>query len=138
MVRLPRFLRTFLIIGATVLATEWVHWQFGTRSGIHLRVDSLSDVAGGDTSVTEAEFELYVTALETMHENHGLSVEDAAESEGMTLDTFRDIERRVQANDLLVERTRESLKRKAEIVGPSRLATIVSASRDEEERDPEL
>lgn len=139
MMRLPGFVRTVLVIGATVLATEGVHWQLGSGSTVDLPgVDSLSDVAGGGAAVTEAEFEIYVRALETMHENHGLSVEDAADSEGLTLDEFRDIERRVQMNDVLVDRTRESLKRKAEIVGPSRLATIVSASREAAERDPEL
>lgn len=139
MMRLPGFVRTVLVIGATVLTTEWVHWQLGSGSTVDLPgVDSLSDVGGGDAAVTEAEFEIYVRALETMHENHGLSVEDAADGEGLTLDEFRDVERRVQMNDVLVDRTRESLKRKAEIVGPSRLATIVSASREAAEQDPEL
>jgi len=129
-----------LLVAATVLVTEWVHLRFGSHGFSPLpEIDSLSDVGPQSLhDVTESEFERYVKALEAMQVDHGLGVEGAAKAEGMTLEAFREIERRVQRNESLVVRTRESLKRKAEDLGQqydSRRAQAAPPTRTESEPD---
>ena len=129
--RLSRILRPLFLIAATVVATEWLHQRFGSPHDRGLpELDSLSDLIGAPPdAVTEAEFERYTRVLEGMQADHTLSVEHAAERESVTLEQFRELERRVQRNDALVERVREALKRKAENLWDSRHAELATPTR---------
>lgn len=131
MSRLSRVLRPLLLIVATVVATEWLHQRYGSARDPQLpALDSLSDlVASSSDAVTEAEFERYTRVLEGMQADHTLSVEQAAERESVTVEQFREMERRVQRNDALVERVREALKRKAETLWDSRHAELAKPTR---------
>ncbi len=117
---MDRFLKLFVVASATFFVTEWLHYRVG--EGLLFRlVGSESRGRGvpsfsGDHdpwSVTESEFEAYLRVLEAMQANHDVPIEQALEAERLTLDRFRDIEQRVQRNDVLVERTRTSLREKA-------------------------
>ncbi|MGH7804544.1 MAG: hypothetical protein ACREQJ_09355 [Candidatus Binatia bacterium] len=128
MKRLSRIFRPFLLVLVTVLATVWVHRRVDALRDRELPyVDSVSDIGiVSPDAVTESEFERYVHVLESMQADHSLGIDAAADREAMKVEEFRDIERRVQRSDLLVERLRESLKRKAESVWDSRRAQLAT------------
>jgi hypothetical protein len=49
-----------------------------------------------------------------MQANPTLSIEDAVDAEHSTLDKFRELEQRVQRNEVLVDRARHTLRERAE------------------------
>ncbi len=130
MSRFESTLRALILVSATALVIEWVHYRLGeptmwrllrsTPSG-----DSISLSPDFDpSSVTEAEFETYIRILESMQGARSLSIEQAVEAEQLSLSRFRQIEQRVQKNDVLVGRARELLRKKAESLWDSRRATL--------------
>jgi hypothetical protein len=129
--RIESVLAALILVTATVLTTEWIHHRIGNETlWAIFRPDSkrpfreLEGDEGGFGSVTEADFERYLGVLERMQENHGLSIEEAVTSRELTLSRFRDIEQRVQRNDVLVERAREHLRKQAESLWDSRRAAL--------------
>jgi hypothetical protein len=61
--------------------------------------------------VSEAELTVYLDVYGAMQADHDLTIEDAIgrHGNGITLTDFRDIERRIQRQDRLVERVRQAL-----------------------------
>src|SRR3989304_759037 len=61
--------------------------------------------------VTEAELNLFIAVYSAMQADHDLTVEAALsrEAPGMSLEQFRQLERRIQRQDRLVERVRQAL-----------------------------
>ena len=137
MKRLSRIFRPLLLVLVTILVTEWVHRRL-ERAGDDLPLlESISDVGIPSVDgVAESEFERYLRVLESMQADHSLGVDAATDRESMKVEEFRDIERRVQRNDVLVERVRESLKRKAESVWDSRHAELATPTQSP--KSPEL
>lgn len=122
-----RAIRTIVLVCLTVVGVEWIHYRLGeptlwdlgndrTASGPAFRIED------GGITVTEADFELYIRVLETMQADHELTVAEAAEAADLSLPRFRGIEARVQRDPLLVQRTRELLRKKAEDLYESRIA----------------
>lgn len=66
-----------------------------------------------ETKVTEAEMETYIGIYTAMQADHDLTLDAALERRSLTLDRFRDIERRVQADQRLVDRVRLALLNQA-------------------------
>ncbi len=127
MKRLSRIFRPLLLIVVTIVLTEWVHQRLQRASDDLPLIESVSDIGLPSLdAVPESEFERYVRVLELMQADHSLGVDAATDRESMKVEEFRDIERRVQRNDVLVERVRESLKRKAESVWDSRHAELAT------------
>jgi hypothetical protein len=63
------------------------------------------------SDVSEADLNLYIAVYSEMQADHDLTIEDALASagHGMDLATFRELERRVQKQERLVERVRQAL-----------------------------
>jgi hypothetical protein len=128
---LDRALRALLIVVTTVAVLEWSHYRLGEPSFFALllgepRAESPTETAEGDDAdnVTESDFQSYLRVLEAMQADHSLAVEDAAVRGDLTLEEFREVESRVQRNDVLVERTREALRKKAESLWDRRRAAL--------------
>lgn len=60
-------------------------------------------------AVTESEFDLYVGVYTAMQDDHGLTIDDAIRPRGVTLDEFRQIERRIQNDARMTDRVRQAL-----------------------------
>jgi len=121
MSRLERLLRGLILISATFLVTEWVHYRAGTPPVFELwlgpRVGpegSVSLRTHDPDSVTEGEFQTYLHVLESMQANPTLSIDDAVGAEHVTLSKFRELEQRVQRNEVLIDRARHTLRERAE------------------------
>lgn len=68
---------------------------------------------GGDDEEPEIppeQVEKYIAVYKAMQRDHGLNVEQAAAKQGLSLDAFRDIEGRIERDDLIRERVREALR----------------------------
>lgn len=118
-------------MAATFLATEWAHYRLGTPPIFELLLGSGggSDLAAGTREhdlygVTESEFQTYLRVLEAMQTDRSLSIENAVATEQIPLDKFRDIERRVQRNDGLIDRARHILREQAENLWNARGAPL--------------
>lgn len=77
------------------------------------------------SGVSEAELNTYIDVYSAMQADHDLTIDDALAlvGDGMSLTSFRDLERRVQREERLVERVRQALadnaKARANSVVPS-------------------
>ena len=127
MKRLEPILGALILVSATILVMEWIHYRQGdaTLWSVVRPIPGFSDVEGGGLlePVTENEFEQYVAVLERMQTNRDLPIEEALGT-GVSLDEFRDIEQRVQRSTALVERARDRLRQTAERLWDSRVATL--------------
>lgn len=83
------------------------------------------------SDVSEADLNLYIGVYTAMQANHDLTIEEALASagNGMSLTSFRDLERRVQRQERLVERVRQALVDSAK----ARASSVVPAVRQREE-----
>jgi hypothetical protein len=128
--RLEGALAALILVAATALVTEWIHYRLGDPTlWTILRPEAaspgaLSEEDDGPDSITESEFQKYVDVLERMQADRALSIEDAAKSESLSLEQFRDIEQRVQRDGAFVQRARDLLRKKAESLWDSRRATL--------------
>jgi hypothetical protein len=59
--------------------------------------------------VTEAEIELYIDVYSAMQKDHDITIDSAIASHNVSLEQFRDVERRVQRDQRMVDRVREAL-----------------------------
>src|SRR5512143_1938310 len=60
-------------------------------------------------TVSEADIQLYIKVYAAMQEDHDLTIENAIKPHRLSLDDFRQIERRIQNQPRLVERVRQAL-----------------------------
>jgi len=117
--RLEAFIGMLMVVGTTFLVTEWVHYRAGNPPifewllGSGVDFDAASAARSPDR-VTEAEFQIYLRVLEAMQANRLLSIEDAVAAEHIPLPDFRDLEQRVQRNDVLINRARSTLRERAQ------------------------
>lgn len=65
--------------------------------------------ASEPTGVTETELQLYIDVYATMQADHDLTIDAVLASKNETLARFRNIEQRVQKEQRLVDRVRQSL-----------------------------
>ncbi len=63
--------------------------------------------------VTPQELQLYTDVYTAMQANHDLTLESILAQKGVSLEQFRNIERRVQKQDRLVRKVREALQAQA-------------------------
>jgi hypothetical protein len=66
-----------------------------------------------DKDVPTSQVEKYISVYEAMQKDHGLTVEQAASKQGLTVAQFRQLEARIEANDMLRERVRKALRQAA-------------------------
>jgi len=60
-------------------------------------------------SVSESDLQLYIKVYGAMQEDHDLTIDNAIKSSQMSLDDFRQLERRIQNQPRLVERVRDAM-----------------------------
>jgi hypothetical protein len=63
-----------------------------------------------DDEVSATELQLYIDTYTAMQANHDLTLETVLVEKNVSLDEFRNIERRVQRQDRLVRKVREALQ----------------------------
>ena len=66
-----------------------------------------------DKDVPTSQVDKYISVYEAMQKDHGLTVEQAASKQGLTVAQFRDLEGRIEQNDTLRERVRKALRHAA-------------------------
>ncbi len=124
MSRLEGSLRALVLVAATFFVTEWIDYRLGVPGVFHYfgaDADSIATSKNhGPDTVTESVFQIYLRVLEAMQANQELAIEDAVETEQVSLAKFRDLEQRIQRNDVLIDRTRHSLREKAETLWKER------------------
>jgi hypothetical protein len=124
--RLEGVMRVLVVVAATFLLTEWVHFRLGAPPIFELLGRRDSGVARGrdPDAVTESEFQTYLRVLEAMQMNRSMPIDDAVQAEHLPLEKFRELEQRVQRNEVLIDRARHELREHAETlwkaVGPPR------------------
>jgi hypothetical protein len=81
------------------------------------------DEGGGDAAADRGaspdQIEKYVAVYRAMQRNHTMTVEQAAAAQGLTVGAFRDLERRIESDDLTRERARNALAAPAQSVTPT-------------------
>ena len=60
-------------------------------------------------AVSESDLQLYIKVYSAMQENHDLTIDSAIAPYNISLDDFRQLERRIQNQPRLVERVRQAL-----------------------------
>lgn len=66
-------------------------------------------LAQADENVSPGQLNKYIAVYKAMQHNHSLTVEQAAASQGLTLQQFRDVEQRVERNDVARQTVRRAL-----------------------------
>jgi len=80
--------------------------------------------------VSDAEVEGYIEVYSAMQADHDLAIEAALAPHNMPLERFRDIERRIQREQRLVDRVRQALLDQAKNRAASALAPGKNAAPD--------
>ncbi len=73
----------------------------------HPRAEEVNE--GEPASVSESDMQLYIKVYSAMQEDHDLTIENALQPYQMSLDDFRQLERRIQNQSRLVDRVRQAL-----------------------------
>ena len=66
-----------------------------------------------DKDIPPAQVDKYVSVYRSMQKDHGLTVEQAASKQGMTVTQFRSLEGKIERDDTLRERVRTALRKAA-------------------------
>ncbi len=86
---------------------------YADASGIAGRSPALAQEDEGEeeeTPIPPEQIEKYIAVYKAMQKNHDLSVEQAAATQGLTVEAFRDIESHIERDDLIRERVRQALR----------------------------
>ncbi len=70
--------------------------------------DDGSDSTAGKGASPD-EIQKYVAVYRAMQRNHSMTVEQAAAAQGLTVEAFRDLERRIESDDLARDDARRAL-----------------------------
>jgi hypothetical protein len=78
----------------------------------HLRApeqEAQEDQGSDDAEPPPAQVEKYINVYRAMQRDHSLNIEQAASRQGLTLQAFREIESKVERDDLVREHVRQAL-----------------------------
>ncbi len=92
-----------------------------TRESSSLTVDRLiaqDDNDSDEIEVPPGDIEKYVAVYKAMQRDRTLTVDQAATQNGLTLQTFRDLESRVERDDAALQRARDELQAAAVQASP--------------------
>ncbi len=64
----------------------------------------------GESQIPPEQIEKYVAVYKAMQQNHNLNVDQAAATQGLSVDAFREIESRIERDDLIRDRVRQALR----------------------------
>jgi hypothetical protein len=68
------------------------------------------DDAPDEEAIPTDQVDKYIAVYSAMQKNHGLSVEQAASKQGLTVDQFRGLEDKIERNPVVHERVLDALK----------------------------
>jgi hypothetical protein len=110
---------------ATALAAtaDAPRWQSSLRLGPVVAQDTDSN---DDTGVSPDQLQKYVAVYRAMQHDRGLTVESAAAKESLTLSQFRELEQKVERDEVAREQARRELQAAAH-AGPSATPTAAPA-----------
>jgi len=77
------------------------------------QADTDTDTDDDDKDIPPAQVDKYINVNLAMQKNHGLTVEQAASQQGMTVEQFRSLEGKIERDDTLRERVRTALRKAA-------------------------
>jgi hypothetical protein len=81
------------------------------------------DGGGGDATADKGaspeQIEKYVAVYRAMQRNHNMTVEQAAAAQGLTVGAFRELERRIESDDLARDDARNALAAPAQNATPA-------------------
>jgi len=81
-------------------------------AGAEMRGPIIAQEEGDETEVPPEQIDKYIAIYRAMQRDHSLNVEQAAQQQGLTLGAFRDIEHKIERDDMIRERVREALRNK--------------------------
>jgi hypothetical protein len=96
-------------IGASLVSVNFAAAQPLVIPGAHLQILA-QDSGDDDKEVPPAEVEKYINVYKAMQKDRGLSVDQAAQKQGMTVAEFRSIEGKIERDDALREHVRKALR----------------------------
>ena len=82
-------------------------------------------------SVSESDLQLYIKVYSAMQEDHDLTIENAIRPHNISLDDFRQLERRIQSQPRLVDRVRQALLEQVKANSTFALATATPTPPDQ-------
>jgi predicted negative regulator of RcsB-dependent stress response len=116
-----KLLGASLYLGLILLLTSAAYADTGRDSaavaGIVLAQAHEQTQAG--EVVSSNEVKKYVAVYKAMQHNHRLSAEQAAATQGLTAEAFRDLEQRIEHNDVARDQARRALAESAQQTAPS-------------------
>lgn len=90
------------------------------------RVFAQDDDDGDDTTTEKGaspeQIEKYVAVYRAMQRNHSMTIEQATAAQGLTVGAFRDLEQRIESNDLSRDDARRALAAPSQSATPSATA----------------
>ena len=91
----------------------------GRRAALASSFQVTQDTGEEEKEVPPAEVEKYINTYKTMQKDRGLTVEQAAAKQGLTLSQFRSLEDKITRDDTLREHVRKALQAPAAKTAPS-------------------
>jgi len=79
-----------------------------------------------DEQVSSDEIKKYVAVYIAMQRNHSLTVEQAAAAQGLTVAAFRQLEQRIEHDEIVRDKARQALVKGAQQTPPSRSGNAAS------------
>jgi len=76
----------------------------------HRPVVAQDSNSNDETGVSSDQLQKYVAVYRAMHNDRGLTVEDAAAKESLTLSQFRELEQKIERDDVAREQARRELQ----------------------------
>ncbi len=111
---------------AAIVISALLYLGIATAGAAHIDTDRGSAAAAGmvvvqadeDTQANEqvpsAEIKKYVAVYIAMQRDHNLTVEQAAAAQGLTVAAFRELEQRIEHNEVAREEARQALAKGAQ------------------------
>ena len=81
--------------------------------------DDDSGDATADKGASPDEIEKYVAVYRAMQRNHSMTIQQATAAQGLTVEAFRDLERRIESDDLARDDARRALAAPAQSATPA-------------------
>jgi hypothetical protein len=117
----PMLLHALLFLGLAplVASTAYAYTSRGSAGAAGIVVAQADEKPETDEQVSSDEIKQYVAVYIAMQRNHSLSVEQAAASQGLTVAAFRELEQRIEDDQIARDQARQALVRGTQQTAPS-------------------
>jgi hypothetical protein len=99
-------------IGASMVISSAAHAALisGRRAVLSSSFQVAQEMGDDEKEVPPADVEKYINTYKAMQRDRGLTVEQAAAKQGLTLSQFRSLEDKIERDDTLREHVRKALQ----------------------------